>query len=61
MGEEFSETIDYFDSCRNKRNAAGYDRAGEISETEAKELLKEAKNFKEIVVSWLKENYPHFL
>ncbi len=32
---------DYFDACRAKRNVTDYDRVGEISESDLKELLNE--------------------
>jgi hypothetical protein len=50
--------IDYFDSCRVKRNISDYDRAGEISESEAEELIEETKKFKEAVIEWAKSNFP---
>jgi uncharacterized protein (UPF0332 family) len=60
LGKEFEELIDYFDSCRVKRNITDYTKAGHISEKEADELLSEAKEFFEIVKKWLKKNYPQF-
>jgi hypothetical protein len=39
MGSETQSLAEYFDLCRGKRNLSDYDRAGEISEHEAKELL----------------------
>lgn len=61
MGEDYYELADYFDSCRAKRNIIDYSCPGEISETEAKELIKEAKIFIKVVVKWLKVNYPNLL
>jgi uncharacterized protein (UPF0332 family) len=60
LGKEYHDLIDYFDSCRSKRNITDYDRVGEISDTEVEELLAEAKEFKQIVISWTKKNYPQF-
>lgn len=51
----------YFDACRVKRNITDYDRAGQVSEKEAKELLGEAKIFKSKINEWLLKNYPDFL
>lgn len=45
LGKEHHQLISYFDSCRVKRNITDYDHAGRISETEAEELLEEAKKF----------------
>jgi len=58
MGEEYYQLADYFDSCRAKRNITDYDYAGCVSGTEAKELVKEAKEFMRVVRRWLKANYP---
>ncbi len=58
MGREYSDLAAYFDSCRTKRNVGSYDRSGRISETEAKELLREALKFKEVVERWLRINHP---
>jgi len=54
---EYHPLIDYFDSCRVKRNISDYDRAGEISKSEVEELIEEAKKFKEIVKEWVKRNF----
>ena len=58
MGQEFGSRADYFDMSRTKRNLTDYDRAGEISEYEANELLQEVKNFKQEVENWLRLHYP---
>ena len=60
LGKEYNELADYFDSCRSKRNITDYDRAGEISETEVKELINETLKFKAFVIDWVKKNYPVF-
>ena len=39
------------------RNVTDYDRAGEISEHEATELLQEVKIFKQEVADWLHNYY----
>jgi uncharacterized protein (UPF0332 family) len=58
MGQEFCDRANYFDMCRTKRNVTDYDRAGEISEGEAIELLQEVKDFKQEVADWLHNYYP---
>lgn len=58
LGQETQEWADYFDQCRGKRNLSDYDRAGEIAENEAAELLEEAKRFREAVLSWLRKSHP---
>jgi len=61
LGKEFQGLADYFDQCRNKRNLSDYDRAGEISEAEAVELLKEARKFRTIVLNWLKKYHSRLI
>jgi len=61
LGEEGQDLADYFDACRVKRNITDYDRAGQVSEKEAQELLDEAKIFKSKINEWLLKNYPGFL
>jgi hypothetical protein len=56
-GQELGRA-DYFDNCRSKRNVTDYDRAGEISESEADELLAEARLFREDLLVWLSKNHP---
>ncbi|HUW22633.1 MAG TPA: hypothetical protein VMW39_01180 [bacterium] len=58
MGKDYYDLADYFDSCRAKRNITDYDYAGGISGLEAVELIKEAEGFLEIILNWLKKNYP---
>lgn len=45
MGKEYDDLITYFDRMRNKRNQAVYDVAGLITETEARNLFKQATEF----------------
>ena len=61
MGSHYNKLADYFDSCRAKRNITDYDYAGGISESEAKELVKEAEGFLKITLNWLMKNYPNLL
>ena len=58
MGKKYRSLIEYFDSCRVKRNISDYDRMGEISESEVEELIEEAINFKETVKEWVETNFP---
>lgn len=45
MGKKYDDLITYFDRVRNKRNQAIYDVAGLITETEARELFRQATEF----------------
>ena len=58
LGAEHEDLANYFDQSRGKRNVLEYDRAGEIAETEAEELLNEVKKFRATVVAWLKRRHP---
>lgn len=61
LGDEHYQLIDYFDTCRSKRNISEYDRLGVVSEKEVDEILNEAKNFKKVVINWLRNNYPRLI
>jgi hypothetical protein len=61
MGSQAQARTDYLDNCRSRRNVIDYDRAGEISEEEAAEILAEAKTFRPHVMGWLRRNHPTFL
>lgn len=58
LGPDFHETLDYFESCRGKRNVLEYDRAGEVSEANSGELLGEARRFRSDVLKWLAVHHP---
>ena len=49
---------DYFDRCRRKRNAIDYDEAHVATETEAREIAVNAKEFLDAVERWIASNYP---
>ena len=49
MGKQYDDLITYFDRVRNKRNQAIYDVAGLITETEAKELFRQATDFVKLI------------
>ena len=58
MGPQAQARSDYLDSCRAKRNVTDYDRAGEISDQEAREILAEARAFRTELLAWLKTHRP---
>ena len=45
----YTDLITYFDRMRNKRNQAIYDVAGMITETEARNLFTQAKEFVQLI------------
>lgn len=49
------------DKFRKKRNIGSYERAGAISEQEAKEMIALAKDLRDEVIAWLKKNHPELL
>ena len=49
-----------FDVFRKKRNISGYDRAGMVSDQEAKELIILAEQIGEDVKGWLESCHPEF-
>ena len=61
IGQAHQDLADYFDACRVKRNITDYTHVGEISATEVEELIKEAEQFLNTVVGWLKANHPEFV
>ena len=56
-----ASTVTTFDTFRRKRNVAGYDRAGLVSDGDALAMRKLAERLKEDVVRWLKKNHPQLL
>jgi len=55
IGEPFKKSISYFDRVRKKRHRTLYNEVGLISEREAEELLRRAKEFLSYAESKLKE------
>jgi hypothetical protein len=53
--------IAQLDKFRKKRNITGYERAGVVSEQEAKEMVALAKDLRDGVIAWLKKNHPELL
>ena len=56
-----AKLIAQFDKFRMKRNISGYERAGAVSEQEAKEMFALAKNLRNEVEKWLRSNHPKLL
>jgi hypothetical protein len=53
--------ISQFEQFRKKRNIGGYERAGLISDREAKEMAKLASDLRQQVQEWLGGNHPELL
>ena len=58
LGASVSTLASYFDTCRRKRNILDYDNAQVVTETEAKELVQEAEEFRKLVEQWIAQHYP---
>jgi len=56
-----TDLIDQLDSFRKKRNISDYERAGAVSEQEAREMLALAKSLRQTVTEWLKKHHPEFV
>ena len=54
MGKDYEDLITYFDRMRKKRNQAVYDISGLITDTEARNLFKKAKDFVALIRDRLK-------
>ena len=50
--------VDFLNGCRRKRNTAVYDRIGQISDSEAAEVLAFAQRLRTFVGRWLKREHP---
>jgi len=57
---EAANLADYVDLCRRKRNDIDYDFAEVVTETEAEELLKKAKEFQILIEDWIDKNHPTY-
>ncbi|MBD3292353.1 MAG: hypothetical protein GF393_05480 [Armatimonadia bacterium] len=60
-GEQYSDRVQYLQTCRGKRNRAEYDRAGEITRSEVETLVDEAHELKAWVAAWLGFHHPRLL
>ena len=56
--EELTDLVQYFQTCRTKRNIIEYDRAGEVSQEEVAKLLDAAKQLRKWVLHWTKTRHP---
>jgi hypothetical protein len=60
MGASISTLSTYFDTCRRKRNQVDYDRANAATETETRELLGKAEQFRELVEKWISKHHARY-
>lgn len=55
------EVIRQFEAFRKKRNTAGYERPGGISEREAEEMAHLARRLRQDAAQWIGANHPELL
>lgn len=56
-----ADLVALLDGFRKKRNLSDYERAGAVSEQEAKELFLLAKTLRRTVAEWLQKNHPQLM
>jgi len=56
-----STLVAQLDQFRKKRNIGGYERAGAVSDQEAKEMFELARRIRADVADWLQANHPQLL
>lgn len=59
LGSTQQTLIDYFDTCRRKRNQVNYDVSGAASESEADELVEKSEQFRQTVEAWITQKHSH--
>jgi hypothetical protein len=59
LGASAARSLDFFEACRRKRNVIDYDRSSVATETEAKEVIDEARSFLELVEQWVTTHHPN--
>ncbi|MBT3393608.1 MAG: hypothetical protein HN411_00665 [Waddliaceae bacterium] len=60
VGSDLEDYSNYFEACRMKRNMSEYTSSGEISKSEADEILHEVQMFETLVKNWINEHYSDF-
>jgi hypothetical protein len=56
-----NDLVVLFDRFRKKRNIGEYDKAGTISDQEAKEMTELSRSLKKTIERWLHQNHPGLL
>src|SRR5437773_8522976 len=59
LGSGVDKYVDYFETCRRKRNVIDYTRSHVATETEAKEIVEKAAEFYEFVEAWIHSTFPN--
>lgn len=61
LGDQWKPEAEYLETCRRKRNVVEYDRVGDASEADARELHDFIGDFRVAVTDWLRKNHPELL
>jgi len=56
-----SDVVAQLDRFRKKRNVGGYERAGAVSEQEAREMIALARRLRREAEEWLRARHPDLL
>ena len=57
LGKAAHKYADYFETCRRKRNTIDYTYSSVVTETEAKEILLQARQFYGEAEDWITKNH----
>jgi hypothetical protein len=55
------KTVNTFDAFRKKRNIAGYERSGLVSDADAEAMRALAVRVRDDVIAWLEKDHPELL
>jgi hypothetical protein len=58
LGHTWADDADYLDTCRAKRNTAEYDAVGQVSQSEADELIDFTHKLRAATLRWLQQQQP---
>ena len=58
LGEPHRETQVFLSFCSTKRHQAFYDQVGVVTEKDAEELRRTARQLREDVIAWLRRRHP---
>ena len=53
LGPSAEGYTDYFETCRRKRNVIDYTRSQVATDTEAREMVRKATEFYDVVEGWI--------
>ena len=59
LGSGAAKYVDYFETCRRKRNVIDYTRSHVATETEATEIVEKSREFSDFVEAWIDSKFPN--